>query len=363
MSEVTAATRTEKTRYRAATHRVWHALPKERRTGHVAARVGCDTGTVSVHDDEFSDVPALAAASGVTEPLRASRQVVPTVPGGDVSAIRWSRTGPPVPAREARITYLHGLGIDAHSFDQTAIAVDEPAVALDLPGHGRSAWRADADYAATTTAPTVLAALDALDVPPGIVVGHSLGAILSARLAALAPERVTGLVLVDMSPDFAQRAVDRIARALEAEEPFSDLDEVVDRAIAARVGDDRPTLLREARHTTRLGADGRLVRRHHFPHLGVGRSASVGRFADAWPDLEQLDVPLLLVRGDRGYVSPKLHQSFAERLPDATIVTVASRHAVQTQAPLPLAAAIRSWATTHRLSDGVEEPPSTSSEP
>jgi pimeloyl-ACP methyl ester carboxylesterase len=314
---------------------------------------------VSQHDDEFTDVPALAAASGVTEPLRASRQVVHTADGGDVSAIRWSRTDPPA-SREARITYLHGLGIDAHSFDQTAIAVDQPAVALDLPGHGRSAWREDADYGSTATAPSVLAALDALDVPPGLVVGHSLGAILSARLAALAPERVTGLVLVDMSPDFAQRAVDRIARALESEEPFTSLDEVVERAIAARVGGDQATLLREARHSTRLGADGRLVRRHHFPHLG-GRAASVGRFADAWPDLEQLEVPLLLVRGDRGYVSPKLHQAFVERLPHATIVTVASRHAVQTQAPLELATAIREWATEHHLLDGVEEPPSTSS--
>ncbi len=305
-------------------------------------------------DDEFADVPALAAASGVTDPLRASRQVVST-PGGDVAAIRWARADATGAGREARVTYLHGLGIDAHSFDATAVAVDLPAVALDLPGHGRSSWREDADYAASATAPTVLAALDALDVPPGLVVGHSLGAITAARVAALAPERVTGLVLVDMSPDFAQRAVDRIARALETEDSFASLDEVVDRAVEARVGDDRAVLLREARHSTVLGADGRLVRRHHFPHLPAGRTASVGRFADAWPDLETLAVPLLLVRGDRGYVSPKLHREFAERLPRATVVTVASRHAVQTQAPRELAAAIRTWRADSGLSDSVEE--------
>ncbi|WP_165900968.1 MULTISPECIES: alpha/beta fold hydrolase [unclassified Curtobacterium] len=300
-------------------------------------------------DDEFADLAALARASGVTEPLRASRQVVRTDDGQETSAIRWGD-------REARITYLHGLGIDAHSFDQTAIAVGEPAVALDLPGHGRSSWRDDADYGASVTAPTVLAALDALEVPPGIVVGHSLGAILSARLAATAPERVTGLVLVDMSPDFAQRAVDRIARALEAEEPFATLDQVVDRAVEARVGDDRHVLLREARHTTRLGDDGALVRRHHFPHLPAGRTSSVGRFADAWPDLEALRVPILLVRGDRGYVSPKLHAAFAERLPEAEIVTVTARHAVQNQAPLELASAIRAWAARHGLLHRIDEP-------
>lgn len=300
-------------------------------------------------DDEFADLAALARASGVTEPLRASRQVVRTHDGQQTSAIRWGD-------REARITYLHGLGIDAHSFDQTALAVGEPAVALDLPGHGRSSWRDDADYGASVTAPTVLAALDALQVPPGIVVGHSLGAILAARLAATTPERVTGLVLVDMSPDFAQRAVDRIARALEAEEPFATLDQVVDRAIEARVGDDRHVLLREARHTTRLGDDGALVRRHHFPHLPAGRTSSVGRFADAWPDLEALRVPILLVRGDRGYVSPKLHAAFAERLPDAEIVTVTARHAVQNQAPLELATAIRAWAGRHGLLHRIDEP-------
>lgn len=302
-------------------------------------------------DDEFADLPALASASGVDAPLRASRQVVRTADGQEISAIRWGDDG-----QEARITYLHGLGIDAHSFDTTALVVGEPAVALDLPGHGRSSWREDADYAATATAPSVLAALDALAVPPGIVVGHSLGAILSARLAATAPERVTGLVLVDMSPDFAQRAVDRIARALEAEEPFESLEQVVDRAIEARVGDDRQVLLREARHTTALGADGRLVRRHHFPHLPAGRTSSVGRFADAWPDLEALRVPILLVRGDRGYVSPKLHAGFAERLPEAEIVTVTSRHAVQNQAPLELASAIRAWAERHGLLHPIEEP-------
>ncbi|MFJ3382692.1 MULTISPECIES: alpha/beta fold hydrolase [unclassified Curtobacterium] len=306
-------------------------------------------------DDEFRDLADLARASGVTEPLRASRQEIRTTLGGDISAIRWQ--DPADPGQEARVTYLHGLGIDAHSFDATAMAVGQPAVALDLPGHGRSGWRDDADYAASATAPAVLAALDALAVPPGVLVGHSLGAILAARIAATAPERVTGLVLVDMSPDFAQRAVDRIARALETEEPFASLDEVVDRAIEARVGDDRAVLLREARHTTRLGDDGKLVRRHHFPHLPAGRTSSVGRFADAWPDLEALDVPVLLVRGDRGYVSPRLVTTFAERLPHAEIVTVEARHAVQTQAPLELAAAIREWAARNGLLHGIEQTP------
>ncbi|MCS5488711.1 hypothetical protein NY588_16440, partial [Curtobacterium flaccumfaciens pv. beticola] len=66
--------------------------------------------------------------------------------------------------------------------------------------------------------------------------------------------------------------------------------------------------------------------------------------------------PFLLVRGDRGYVSPKLHTGFVERLPDARVVTVTARHAVQNQAPLELATAIRAWAEDHGLLHPVEKP-------
>lgn len=327
-------------------------------------------------DDEFREVPALARALGVTDPLRPSRLAVPTADGGTLSVIRWRR---PVPdattpadttpattgdvvtadsvahdapagtAPDAAVVLLHGVGIEAHSFDATALALGVSALAVDLPGHGRSSWRDDAVYSADTVAPTVLDALDALAVPPGVLVGHSLGAIVAARAAARRPDRVRGLVLVDMSPDFTQRAVDRIVRALEAEPDFADVDDVVERALALRLGEDRAALVRDAEHTTVVGPAGRRVRRHHFPHLPDGVAADVGRFVEGWRDLEALDVPLLLVRGDRGYVSARLAAGFAERLPDAEVVTVPARHTVQTQAPVALARAIADWRRAHDL--------------
>jgi pimeloyl-ACP methyl ester carboxylesterase len=308
--------------------------------------------------DEFADVPALATRLGVGNALRASRLTVPTRDGRSVSAVSWTAAAPDGAvdgAADGRVAttgstvYLHGVGIDARSFDETILAAGRPAVAFDLPGHGRSAWRDDADYSATTAAPDLVAAMDTLRMPPGVLVGHSLGAIVAARIATTAPERVTGLVLVDMSPDFTQRAVDRIVRALEVEPDHDDLDAVVEHALATRLGEERAALEREARHATRVDGHGRRVRRHHFPHLSDGVAASIGRFADAWADLDTLSVPLLLVRGDRGYVSPKLEREFAARMPAATIVTVSSRHAVQTQAPRELAAAISTWRDAHGL--------------
>lgn len=306
-------------------------------------------------DDEFADVAELASRLGVDHPLRPSR-LIAAAPhrNSRVSAIRWSsgagRNGDPATAAtapDASAVFLHGVGIEAHSFDATALALGTPSLAVDLPGHGRSAWRDDADYSADAVAPDVLAALEALAVPPGILIGHSLGAIIAARMAAIAPTRVTGLVLVDMSPDFTQRAVDRIVRSLESEPDFADVDEVVARSRALGLGGDHAALVRDAVHSTVVGPAGRRIRRHHFPHLADGVAADVGRFVDAWADLDALDVPVLLVRGDRGYVSPRLVRSFGDRMPQAEAVTVQARHVVQTQAPLALADAIRRWRRAH----------------
>jgi pimeloyl-ACP methyl ester carboxylesterase len=290
-------------------------------------------------EPEFADVPALAAQAGVPDVLRPSRLEARLASGATVSAVRWSDED----AAPPRAVYLHGVGTEARTWDATVLALGESALALDLPGHGRSSWREDAVYSADTVAPTIIDALDALDVPPGLLVGHSLGAIVAARVAATVPDRVTGLVLVDMSPDFTQRAVDRIVRALEDEGPLGDVDRIADRHLELRVGDDRAALRREALHGTVVRHDGVLVRRHHFPHLDEGRTADVGQFVEAWPDLEALRVPILLVRGERGYVTPKHVRTFGERLPDARIVTVAGRHAVQTESPRAVADAIRTW--------------------
>jgi pimeloyl-ACP methyl ester carboxylesterase len=298
----------------------------------------------STPDAEFADVPTLATEAGVPDALRASRAEARLPSGMAVSAVRWAPEQEP--AAPPRAVYLHGVGTEARTWDATVLGVGEPAIALDLPGHGRSSWRDDAVYSADTVAPTIAEALDALGVPPGILVGHSLGAIIAARVATLAPERVTGLVLVDMSPDFVQRAVDRIVRALENEGVLGDVDEIADRHFADRVGDDRAALRREALHGTVVRHDGVLVRRHHFPHLDEGQSADVGQFIEAWPDLDAAHargLPILLVRGEKGYVTPKNVTAFGERLRDARVVTVPGRHAVQTDSPAAVADAIRTW--------------------
>ena len=71
------------------------------------------------------------------------------------------------------------------------------ALALDLPGHGRSGGEAPASVEAA--AQGVLALLDALGLEQAILVGHSWGALIALEAAAQQPSRVSHAVLVGIA--------------------------------------------------------------------------------------------------------------------------------------------------------------------
>lgn len=86
-------------------------------------------------------------------------------------------------------------------------------VALDLPGHGGSdhVARGD-DYHYVDWLHDLLDALDALAWPSATLLGHSLGATLCSTLAAVAPERVERLWLVEGLGPLSADPVEAAAR-------------------------------------------------------------------------------------------------------------------------------------------------------
>jgi pimeloyl-ACP methyl ester carboxylesterase len=91
-------------------------------------------------------------------------------------------------------------GITSHSRTWIAVARElggEAAlVAVDLRGRGASNGL-PGPYGLASHARDVLAVLDALELERSVLVGHSLGAYVVARVAAEHPERVSAAVLVD----------------------------------------------------------------------------------------------------------------------------------------------------------------------
>ncbi len=120
----------------------------------------------------------------------------------------------------SRVLAVHGWLDNAASFD--ALAADLPdceLVALDLPGHGWSDHRpAGAWYHYVDYLDELIEVLDRLGWANSIWLGHSLGGALLALLAAVRPDRVEGLVLIESLGPLAgdaEHAPGQLRRALD----------------------------------------------------------------------------------------------------------------------------------------------------
>ena len=105
--------------------------------------------------------------------------------------------GKPFDAAKPTVVFLHGV-LNDHSvwILQTRYMAHHGwnVLAPDLPGHAKSAGTPPSSV--QEAAQFVLALLDAAGVQRAALVGHSFGSLVALEAAALAPERVSHLVLV-----------------------------------------------------------------------------------------------------------------------------------------------------------------------
>ncbi len=104
------------------------------------------------------------------------------------------------PARPA-VVFVHGAGMDHTVWQQQSryLAHHGRAVlAVDLPGHGRSAGAPLAEIGAI--ADWLVRLLDAAGVERAALVGHSMGALGVLEAAARHPARVSALALLGVAP-------------------------------------------------------------------------------------------------------------------------------------------------------------------
>ena len=129
----------------------------------------------------------------------AYRYEVP-VPGG---ALHVARSGPEPAEAEAVVLAVHGVTASLMTFRSIARELP-PRISLlapDLRGRGRSAGL-PGPYGMEEHVIDLLAVLDHAGVSNAVLVGHSMGAYVAARLAAEHPDRVSGLILLDAGLPF-----------------------------------------------------------------------------------------------------------------------------------------------------------------
>ena len=238
---------------------------------------------------EFSLLHENAEQAGVAGPLPGVERVDVGAGEGRISALRWGDTPP-------RIVFLHGGGQNAHTWDTVIVGVGEPALAVDLPGHGHSAWREDGDYSPQNNAAAVAPALRELAPTAELVVGMSLGGLTAIRLGTVAPELVDELVLIDVTPSALQRHAELTAdqrgtvALMHGEREFPSFQAMVDVTVAAAPHREVKALRRGVFHNSRRLDNGNWTWRYdairEFPD-----------FAELWDDVDALSAPVTLIRG------------------------------------------------------------------
>lgn len=115
---------------------------------------------------------------------------------------------------------LHGWLDNAASFLRLAplLAAERRVIALDLPGHGRSAHLPEraARYHVVDQVNVVLSVADALGFGEVDLLGHSLGAGIASLIAAAAPARIGKLLLIEGLGPLADDGAQTLGRWREA---------------------------------------------------------------------------------------------------------------------------------------------------
>jgi len=226
----------------------------------------------------------------------------------------------PHPADAPPIVLVHGFTASAASFAANIEGLSQhfTVITAELLGHGSSDAPADpAAYAPDHAVRRLIGLIDHLGYERVLLCGHSLGGALALRVALDAPEWVAGVVVINSSSAAGDPAWRESARQGMA-------------SMAARVRDEGTGFLRGTRlypaHSRRLDPDSREMLVRDFDRLQpagfAGTAESLVAEVNAWERHPELEVPLLLVVGDRDADFAPKAEGFADRLPRGLARTV-----------------------------------------
>jgi len=219
--------------------------------------------------------------------------------------------------------FVHGHPTHSEDWVRFLERIDGPAVALDLPGWGRSQRPPDFDYSMHGLAAFFGRFLDRAEIGPYRLVLHDWGGL--ALIAAQAePSHVRRLVVINavpLSADYRWHWVARLWRRrgvgelinLTSTRPAANL------LLRQSSGDRRPMPqgFVDSIWRYRQRGTGR-------PALALYRSADPGRLAQAGEGLGEMNCPALVVWGQRDpYLGPEEGRAYARRLANAELLEVA----------------------------------------
>jgi len=227
------------------------------------------------------------------------------------------------------VILIHGFVTSSFLWRNVAPAITDAghtAYAIDLFGHGESDRPIDADFGIAAQAEYLDAAMTALRVARGIIVGVDIGGNVALRLAATRPERVEKLVLIN-TPAFDELPARDITQMQRSTAKFAfrttrgvlGAAPLIEGVLKGSVADPE----------TRMPV--KLIARYLAPFAGqdgvnhlltLASSITADDMEDI--ELQTIHVPALIVWGDEDqWVDPKMADRLVNALPDGRLVRLA----------------------------------------
>jgi pimeloyl-ACP methyl ester carboxylesterase len=218
---------------------------------------------------------------------------------------------------------VHGGAAHAHWFDYVApgLGADYHMRALDLRGHGDSAWAEPQLYSYSRYAADLAEVVEQLDLRDFVLIGHSMGGLVSLLYAANHPGRVGRLVIVDSMMHMTEDRVAAIRSVGQRQgSNYATRDEFAARFRLRPAGTSasQQTVRHMALHGCRQGADGNW--RHKFDRSVYATRENL----DGMPCWERIRIPALLVKGEHSpRITPQIFAEVKARCPQVELAEVA----------------------------------------
>jgi pimeloyl-ACP methyl ester carboxylesterase len=192
---------------------------------------------------------------------------------------------------------IHGGGANAHWYDYVAASFNQQyhVRAIDLRGHGDSAWAEPPNYSFDDYAAEVNAVVEKLDLCNFVLIGHSMGGLVSLTYMKHFGGRVAKLVIVDSSPRMSEaRKAEIHSVGARPSRTYATREEVVTRYRLRPEGTSAPREV--VRH---LAENGVGQAQDGTWRLKFDRRIFANRvFADGIPCWASVRVPALLIKGE-----------------------------------------------------------------
>ena len=251
----------------------------------------------------------------------------------------WGGTGAP-------ILFLHGSGLNAHTFDLVCLAIRKTyhCIALDQRGHGDTEWSPVLDYAPGSHARDIEAFVNYMGWDRFSLIGMSMGGLNSIVYAGRNSHRLASLVLVDVGPDLRVGGTRRIREFLDEAEALDSLDAFVANAMKFNPRRDPKILRYSLLNNLRQRPDGKWVWKWDpRPRAERARTEpSPNRYRDLWDDIARISCPTLVLRGQESEVFlDEDAQKVVDRLPRGRWKRIpGAGHTIQGDNPRAMAEAL-----------------------